>query len=434
MIALCVLLLPGLALGAQSPLQETSRNRVIYPESGNVALISYYATLTVRGSTSVNAYLTLSNTGDTPVGIDIGMPYPLDHNYQVDNAQAWCEGQALTTRRLTRDPDGPAGMPEKWYGWELEFAPGQTRVLAVSYSTDTKIEPDGTRSVTFPLYYLRAFAGQTGYVQVVADMDYYPPYVYDPSPTPMPQQVDSAGSLTWTFPDGEVPDEIVLRFKPTAQVIERYLEQRDQDAEVAEILSLYEKSQYVEASDRIDGYLAAHDGYEYKNALLTVKSLCLQKLMRLDEAMDLLNYLAPDPGFGDMNASFQNRIIYETAWIMGATEESPEEILEYLTARRDQVDTGTFFGQWMDQEIWRLTPRPTPVPEPTSAPAAVTAPETPQKGDWFGTFTEQTVKIGSLAIPLLYLLGGGIVLVIVVLLVVIIRSSGRRRRGRYRFR
>ena len=432
-IALCLILLPGMALGAHSPLAEVSRNSVTYPDGVPVKLVSYYATLTVRGSTSVNATLTLESRSDTAVEIYVGTPYPLDNGYQVDGPQAWCEGQRLSMRRMKKDSEAGEGMPEDWYGWKLAFSPRQIRELVISFTTDTKIEPDGTRCVIYPLHYLRNFAEGTGYVQLVADMDYGPPYIYDPAPAPYPRQVES-GSLIWSFSDGDYPDQIVLKFKPTVQVIERYLQNNaDGDSDIGLILSVFDLGQYAEAIDLIDAYLTDHGDYTYKNALLTVKSICLQKLMRLDEALDLNTLLLSDPGFGDMNPVFQNRIIYENAWIMGAQEREQGEILEYLSAQQEIVDEDSLFGQWLDQRIWSLSPRPTPTPEPTPAPAAAIAEEEETGGNWIDSLLDKDVNIGSAEIPLLYI-AGGFLLVLIILVIIIVRRKSRGRRGHYYYR
>ena len=431
-IALCLILLPGMALGAQSPLTEVSRNRVIYPEGQSVKLVSYHATLTVRGSTSVNASLILENRSDTPVEIYVGTPYPMDSGYQVDRPQAWCEGQGLPLRRMTKDAEAGEGMPGDWYGWRLAFAPKQIRELIISFTTDTKIEPDGTRSVVYPLHYLRNFAEGTDYVQVIADMDYAPPYIYDPAPSPRPHQVES-GSLTWSFSDGDYPEQIVLKYKPTVQVIERYLQNNaGGDSDIGLILSVFDLGQYQETIDLIDTYVAAHDAH--KNALLTLKSICLQKLMRLPEVLDLNNLLLSDPGFGDMNPFFQNRIIYENAWIMGVRQKSQGELLEYLTAQQESVDENSLFGQWLSQEIWNLTPRPTPTPAPTPAPSAAPDQETEADGDWFDSLQQEDVSIGSLEIPLIYLIGGGLLVLVILLVIILIRRKGRGRRNHYYYR
>lgn len=431
-IALCLILLPSLALGAQSPLEEVSRNRVVYSKGNTVKLVSYYATLTVRGSTSVNATLTLKNRSDEAVEFYIGTPSPMDSGYQVDNPQAWCEGQSLPLKQIKKDSAASEGMPEDWYGWRLAFAPKQVRELIISFSTDTKIEPDGTRCVIYPLHYLRNFAEETDYVQVVADMDYAPPYIYNPTPSPTPRQVES-GSLTWSYAGADYPDQIVLKFKPIIPVIERYLQDKaGGDSDIGLILSVFDLGQYQETIDLIDTHIADHD--DYKNALLTLKSICLQKMMRLDEALDLNNLLLSDPGFGDMNPVFQNRIIYENAWIMGAREEEQSEILEYLAAQQETVDEDSLFGQWLGQEIWTLSPRPTPAPEPTPQPAAAPAEEEKTSGGrWFESIMEKTVTIVSLKIPLLYLIGGGL-LVIIILVIIIVRRKGRGRRTHYYYR
>jgi hypothetical protein len=430
-LALCLILLPGPALGAQSPLEEVSRNRVVYPEDSAVKLVSYYATLTVRGSTSVNAVLTLENRLDTPVEIYVGTPYPMDNGYQVDRPQAWCEGQSLPLHTRKKAADAGEGMPEDWYGWKLAFAPKQTRVLTVAFSTDTKIESDGTRCVIFPLHYLRKFAEGTDYIQVVADMDYSPPYIYDPAPVPLPQQIESGG-LIWSFPDGKYPDQIVLRFKPTAQVIERYLGNltaEDNDAKL--ILSAYKLGQYREAADLIDAYLDAHS--EHTNAMLTLKSICLQKLMRLDEALAINEKLLADPGFEGMNTCFQNRIIYENAWMYSALEKEPAEILEYLTAQQGMVDEDSLFAQWLDQEIWRLTPRPTPTPEPVAEPADA-PPAQPEKEGILESLLKETVTVLSFDIPIVYLIGGGVLVILVLIIVIAASSRKKNRRGRYYYR
>ena len=432
-IALCLILLPGLALGAQSPLEEVSRNRVMYSEGNPVKLISYYATLTVRGSTSVNATLTLKNRSDEAVEFYIGTPYPMDSGYQVDRPQAWCEGQELPLKRLKKASDAGDGMPEDWYGWKLAFAPKQVREIIISFSTDTKIEPDGTRCVIYPLHYLRDFAEETDYVQVVADMDYAPPYIYDPAPSPAPRQVES-GSLTWSYAGADYPDQIVLKFKPTIQVIERYLQDNaGGDNDIALILSVFDLGQYQETIDLINAYLDEHGDFAYKNALLTLKSICLQKLMRLSEALDLNTLLLADPGFTGMNDYFQNRIIYENAWIMDAQEKGQGEILEYLTAQREIVDGDSLFGRWLSQEIWRLSPRPPPTPEPTPEPPAAPDEEDEPSGNWLDSLLDQDVSIGSMEIPLLYLAGGGL-LILIILMIVILRRKGRGRRSHYYYR
>ena len=429
-MAFCLILLPAAAWGAQSPLAEVSRNRVTYLNEKSVKLVSYYATLTVRGSTSVNATLTLENRVDAAVEIYVGTPYPMDNGYQVDRPQAWCEGQSLPLKRMKKDAEAGEGMPEDWYGWKLAFGPKQVRELTISYSTDTKIEPDGTRCVIFPLHYLRHFAEATDYVQVVADMDYAPPYIYDPSPSPFPQQTESGG-LIWSYADGDYPEQIVLRFKPTVQVLERYFQNTaGGDSDIGLILSVFDLGQYAETIDLIDAY--THDHQEHKNALLTLKSICLQKLMDLDEALDLNALLLSDPGFGEMNPYFQNRIIYENAWIMDTQGAGQDELLDYLTAQREIVHEDSLFGRWLEQEIWRLTPRPNPPPEPTPEPAAAPA-EQDVSEDWFDSLQEKDVSIGSLDIPLLYLIGGGL-LVVIILALVLLRRKGRGRRGHYYYR
>jgi len=433
MVALCLILMPSLALGAQSPLTEISRNRVSFAEGNTVKLVSYYATLTVRGSTSVNATLTLENRSDEAAEIYVGTPYPMDNGYQVDRPQAWCEGQSLPLRRMKKAPEAGEGMPGDWYGWKLAFAGKQVREMTITFTTDTKIEPDGTRCVIYPLHYLRSFAEATDYVQVVADMDYTPPYVYDPDPDPIPGQVES-GSLIWSYADGDYPDQIVLKFKPIVQVIERYLQDSaGTDSDIGLILSVFDQGQYQEAIDGIDAYLSDHGTVSYKNALLTLKSICLQKLMRLDEALDLNNLLLTDLGFGDMNTVFQNRIIYENAWIMDAQGKGREAVREYLTAQQDMVEKDSLFGQWLSQEIWTLSPRPTPTPEPTPQPAAAPAEEEERTGNWIDTIQEREVSIGSMRIPLLYLVGGGL-LVLIILVILLLRRKGRSRRGHYYYR
>ncbi|NLO81975.1 MAG: hypothetical protein GX094_02820 [Clostridiales bacterium] len=435
MVLMFVFASPAYAI--QLPL-ELSRRRVSLTQADNITLVSFHVNLRVRiGFTSVNTSMVIRNDGLSETNLLIGVPSQLDSVVTVKQSSVIIEGKTQKLTVLRSAPNSESTdtfMPPTWSTLSIKLGPGESKVIESSYTMDNKIGEIGQQTVYFPLSMLNFWEIPIKYLQVVADLDFYPPYVFEPNPSLLPLKYEGGGRLLWQLTDVKEPQDLVIYFTPVEACVANYLNQEaNNNREIKNIVALYQNKDYDTVIDEITNYLTENPDTELKTELEYVKALCHLALYQPGMALDIFDRIENNPGFNNhsqLSNIVRNKIIYDKVFLLGLKGDD-QEVLEYLKQIQPTVKNNVIFSDWIKEEIVRLTPPP-PENEPTETPSVPEQPETEEEQQP-ATDTGKAVEYVQLFgydVPVELLFIGFIVLIIIIY---IIRSSRRRRRNKYLF-
>ncbi len=419
------------AFAMQVPLQRSGRSA--FPaQDDNITLVSYLANLRVRtGFTSVNATMVIRNDSLSQVELLMGIPTQLDDIVTVNQISVMVEGssQKLSIVRGKENPEqSHLYSPPKWHTFTLVLAPGETKVVDYAFSMDNKSDELGCRTIYFPLHYLKTWKGPIKYLQIIADLDFYPPYVFEPDPSIIPDEYEGGGRLLWRFTDVREPSELSLYFRPVEIAIVNYLKlTAPKDAQLDNILNLYEKRSFDSAIQSITDFIDANPSYEYKTELEFIKALSYLELFQPGMALEIFNRIEQQPGFGSqLHYTIGNKIIYDKISLLKLMDRE-EEIIEYIEHIKPSVKNNTVFANWLEDELQRLSPPPDPVPqEPVpEQPDTDEDQNEPLEDD---NKTIKNVNIFGYDVPVEILFAA---IILIVVIIYTIRSKRRKRRKRF---
>lgn len=417
----------------QLPL-ELSARRATFSPVNNITLVSFHANLRIRtGFTSVNTSMIIRNDGLSDANILVGVPSQMDSIVTVKQISVVIEGKAqkFVTRRSVEHPDYPdIFMPPRWSTFSIKLGPGESKVIESAYTIDNKIGEFGEQTIYFPLSYLKFWGIPINYLQIVADLDFYPPYVFEPNPSIMPLKYEGGGRLLWQLTDVKEPQDIVIHFNPVEISIVNYLKQQTSgNKAVNSILALFEGKDYDTAINEITDFLASNPDFELKTELEYIKALCHLALFQPGMALDIFNRIENNPGFGSqLSNAVRNKIIYDKVFLLGLRD-NDEEILEYLKQVQPTLKNNIIFSNWVGDEIDCLTPPPV-IEEPVETPDEPEQPEPEEERKTNSIKTIESIEIFGYDVPLEILVIGILALIIIIY---IIRSRKRKKRRRYLF-
>jgi len=415
----------------QVPLQVSNRNA--YPiKDDNITLISFQASLRVRPAfTSVDTSMVIRNDSTSEANIVMGIPSKYDVIVTIKQPSVIVEGQKqkLTTLRASQNAETPdIFSPPNWSTYTLKLAPGQTKVIKSTFTMDNKFDQSGLRIIYLPLSYLNVWKGSINYMQIVADLDFYPPYVFEPNPSTIPTEYDTGGRLVWRFLDVKQPENLLLYFYPVEMAVANYLKQNAQNnSDITNIVSLYEKADYDNAIASIVNFLEANPSFPLNTELKYLKALCHMELYQPGMALEIFNNIENSPGFGEQLSNVvRNKIIYDKTFLLKLRGKE-DEVLEYLKQVRPSLKNNAVFIRWVEDEIKRLSPPPPPPEEPDET--INEQPEPQQQDTLNNSKTIKYINIFGYDVPVEFIFTG-IILIIVIL---IINFKRRKRKKRYLF-
>lgn len=366
-IFLCMFIFDIPAYAIQVPV-EISRKRAYPVQSDNITLVSFQATLKAQPNfTVINTSMVIRNDGPAEANITLGIPSKYDDIVTVKQLSVVVEGQnqKLTTLRASQNPElGDIFSPPNWSTFAVKLAPGQSKVIKSSFTIDNKFNQDQLRIVYVPLKLLNLWKGPINYIRVVADLDVYPPYVFEPNPSTFPSEYDGGGKLIWHFLDVRQAEDFQLYFYPVELAVASYLKQKAQDnPDVINIVNLYEKMNYDDAITLIDKFLEANPAFELNNELKYLKALCHMGLYQPGIALEIFDQLESSPVFEEpLSNVVRNKIIYDRISLMKLMGRE-QEILDYLKEVQPTLKNNAIFIKWVEDEIKRLSPLPPPSEE-----------------------------------------------------------------------
>lgn len=420
------------AFAMQVPLQRSGRS--VFPaQDDNITLVSCLANLRVRtGFTSVNATMVIRNDSLSQVELLMGIPTQFDDIVTLNQVSVIVEGDSQKLRIL-RGMENPEQShlysPPKWHTFTLVLAPGETKVVDYAFSMDNKSDDLGFRTVYFPLNYLKTWKGPIKYLQIIADLDFYPPYVFEPDPSIIPDEYEGGGRLLWKFTDVREPSELSLYFRPVEIAVVNYLKlTAPKDANLDNILNLYEKRSFDSAIQAITDFLDDNPSYEYRTELEFVKALSYLELFQPGMALEVFNRIEEQPGFGtQMHHTVRNKIIYDKISLLKLMG-SEEEIIEYIEHIKPSVKNNTVFANWLEDELERLSPPLSSIPEEPVPEQPSTDTDDTQKEPLEDNKTIQNVNIFGYDVPVEILFAAIILLVVIIYT---IRSKRRKKKRRF---
>lgn len=375
LLILIISLTPMVSLAAQSPLVTKNKN-VYVPDETDVELISYNVFIRIRtGVSFANAYLVVKNPDiDDPVTFKMGMPVQLDNVSKVRDLSVTADGDLLKVIQrssLKKPPTEKKVDVKRWYVWDVSLDPGESKVLECSFSFDNKLEPSGTELISYPLDFLEHWSGKIQSIQIVTDLDFYGPYVFDPISPVSPNQYDDVGRLTYRWDSYQsAPSTFELSFNPMDTVITKYIEsESDSNKEIRSILEAYRNKSYFKAISLIHDFLAASEDVVLLSELKYLEALCYQNLSETDKALNLFDQLEPNPGFGEsLSDVIKNKIIYDKTTIYKNQVDGDKKAFDYLTSLGEPNTHNRVFSLWLDKEVSLLTPPPIMEEEPAEEP------------------------------------------------------------------
>lgn len=433
LITLLLLLLPIQAAALQTPLESASRSTVAVNEKTELTLISYSAYLRVRpGFTTVSASMVLYNPTDSEISVILGLPTQLEGTLRkISDLSATLEGQRpriSILRDAGREVLTLREIPRQWHTHSLRIGARENKVVDVSFTMDNTRERNGTEVVLMPLDFLAPWKGPIRSIQVTADLDFHPSYVFEPNPNIPPAAYDEAGRLTWRFQNVTTPQDIRFFFRLIDQIALTYIQDTVSDRTVDRILSDYQMKKYDDVISAIKLYLEEHTDTPIRRELKFLQALSHQSLYQMPQALALMEELESDPGFGEAGSTMRNRIIYDRIQAMKNTEaEEDYQLYFYLQSVRNTIRGNNTFAAWINEEYSRLSPPPTPEPPPAT-PEPVPEPMAPETSERLIKY----VEVGTLKLPVEFIfLGGGVILILILL---VTRRKKRRKNQGYLFR
>lgn len=437
-LILVFLIAPVKSYAMHAPLELKGKS-VYLLDNNDIALVSYLAFLRVRtGFTSINTSIVVKNQNNQePASAFMGIPTALDSATNIRDLSVIIGGKAVKyyeRNTLRNENNGTPTNINKWYVWEISLEPGESKVIECTFSIDNKTDLDGTKTIDFPVRLLEGWAGKIENVQIIADLDFYPPYVFEPNPSIIPTEYDRDGRLTWRFSNVDsFSSNLNIYFRPIENIVVDYINNRlPSNKEVNTILDLYKSKNYYNAIQQIDQLLSSGSDSEISSILSELKflqALCYQELHQLDKALAKFNEIEDNLGFGEtISNTIRNKILYDKAMILKSLNSDNEKILAYLKEIKPTIKNNNIFLLWLEDEIKRLTPTPLETEEPEEN-------EEPALNEEAQTSTEEkdikvidSIDILGYEIPIEMLLG---VILLVIIILLITRSSRRKRRTRY---
>lgn len=423
----------------QAPL-ESKGSSVYLSDNSDVSLVSYLAFLRVRtGFTSVNTSMVLKNQNtEEPVTFLMGIPTQLDSVTSIRDLSVVSNNQKIKyyqKQNLQDLSNQNSTNINKWYVWEITLEPNENRVIECAFSMDNKTDLDGTKNVDIPLRLLESWAGEIGNVQIIADLDFYPPYVFEPNPSIIPLEYDNDGRLTWRFKDiNSFASDLNVFFRPIENIVINYLKNKmPSNKDILTILDLFESKNYHKTIQEINEVLS--QSYETESEVTSIstelefiQALCYEKLYQLDKALEIFNKIENSPGFGEIiSNTIRNKIIYDKTLILKDFYNDEEKALTYLEEVKNSIKNNEVFLIWVNDEIKQLTPEPPEPEEIEEEPVLDNQEETPNDNNQ-NIKTVDSVDIFGYKLSIELFLGAIILIIIIIL---IIRSNIRKRRKRY---
>lgn len=437
LLILWIICIPVTAYAGHAPLKLTPQSAAYITDETEVSLISYMAYLKVRGNFSfINTEMVIKNQSTSKIDIIMGIPAYFDSASRVDSLTVTIHNKKVNfwSPNGTSNPNNPdsADSPDKWHVWKVTMEPNETKVVQCEFTISNGLYNNGTKKVLFPLRFLKSWNGPINHIQIVMDLDFHPPYVFDPNPSVAPAQYEKSGHLTWKFYDVEDPQDIIMYFRPIDEIVLKFLGSL-QNSEIDNITNFYTNNYLDQTITAIDEFLAANPQFSHRAELDFLQALTCQKAFDINKAFQIMDRLELNwkdrPCFGDVSNTIRNKIIYDKTSILEATHGS-EKALEYLQNIRPDIQGSELFVKWADDEIKRLTPAPPPQeeenPDTQGDTEGETNPDDPQNQD---TPLMESVDIFGYSIPVEYVVLAVLAL-IVILYLLSKRKSRRRRRDR----
>lgn len=434
-LILLFLITPVKSFAMHAPL-ETKGKSVYLLDSNDISLVSYLAFLRVRtGFSSINTSLVIKNqSAQEPATALMGIPTALDSVTTIRDLSVIIDGKTVKFyERNTLQNNGTPTNINKWYVWEVSLEAGESKVIECAFTIDNKTDLDGTKTIDFPVRLLEGWAGKIENVQIIADLDFYPPYVFEPNSSIIPMEYDRDGRLTWRFRDvNTFASNLNIYFRPIENIVIDYINNKlPSHKEINTALELYKSKNYYGAIQQIDQLLSSGQDSEISSVLSELKflqALCYQELYQLDKALELFNQIEDNLGFGDtLSNTIRNKILYDKAMILKSLNDD-EKVLDYLNEIKPTIKNNEVFLLWLDDEIKRLTPAPPEVEEVEEDQDAAENEETETSKEDRNIKIIDSIDILGYEVPIEILLG---VILLVIIILFIIRSKGRKRRNRY---
>ena len=440
LLVIIITLIPVVSQAAHAPLVVRNK-RVYIPDESNVELVSYNVFIRIRtGISYATTSLVLKNQDmEESNTFRMGMPVQFDSVSRVRDLSVSSDGDTIkaTQRSTLKNPPTEKKVDvSKWYVWDISLEPGESKVVECSFTFDNKLELDGTEVISYPLELLEHWAGRAQSIQIVADLDFYGPYVFDPISPVTPIQYDDGGRLTYRWDSYQsAPSTFELSFKPIDNVITKYIEsESESNKEIKSILQAYKDKSYFKTITLIHEFLANAEDVLLLPELKYLEALCYQNLSEMDKALNLFDQLESDPGFGDsLSTVIINKIIYEKTNIYKKQANGDKKALEYLTSLGDIEPNNYVFSLWLEKEISILTP-PTEVEQ-----SQVEEPETTEEKEVENPKEEKPKVIDKIVIGdyELYieevLIIALIIIIIIFIIVTIVKRKRRRRSSIFRY-
>lgn len=428
--------IPVVSFAAPVPL-EAQGKRVYVTDQSQVELVSYNIFFRIRtGFTSVNTSMVVKNLDlEQPATFKIGMPVQLDSISKIKDLSVISEGKSIkvTQRSTAKNPPTDKEINiNNWYVWDIALEAGESKVVEASFSIDNKLELDGTEVITFPLPLLENWPNKIKNIQIIADTDFYGPYAFDPAPSIRPNHYHDGGRLTFKLDNQNSKlTDFQLSFKPMDAVITKYIESAfESDNDVKNIIQSFRNGSYHQTLSLIHEYLTSADSNGVIPELKYLEAICYQNLHDIEKALNLLNQLEPNPGFGEsLSSTIRNKIIYDKTAILKNQTDGDQKALDYLNSIKDSVDDNSVFYMWLESEIALLTP-PIVVEEPIKENVSENEEENPQEEIDDKSETIGKITIGEHEFYIEELIIGALAIIIILLIIIsMIRRRRRRRRS-----
>lgn len=414
---------------------EVSRRRAYPIQSDNITLVSFQATLKVQPNfTDVDISMVIRNDGSSEANITIGIPSKYDDIVTVKQPAVTVEdqNQKLTTIRSAQNLEMPdMFLPPNWSIFTVKLAPGQSKVIKSTFTIDNRYDQTELRTIYFPLRFLNLWKKPLNYIQVTVDLDFYPPYVFEPNPPIPPSEYDTGSRLVWRFLDVKQAEDLHIHFYPVELAVASYLKQKAQgNPDVINIVNLYEKMDYDDAISSIAKFLEANPSFELNKELKYLKALCHIELFQPGIALEIFNQLETSPGFEEpLSNVIRNKIIYDKVYLLKLMGKE-QEILDYLKEIQPSLKNNGIFIKWVENEIKRLSPPPPPPEEKNETNEPIDEQNQSQNNIKVQDYDIKYIHILGYDIPVELAFIGILILIV---LIYIIRKRKKRRKKRYIF-
>ncbi|MGI6707135.1 MAG: hypothetical protein ACOX6S_13230 [Clostridia bacterium] len=394
-------------------------------EEKAVSLISYKSHVRwYYSQPAVNITMILENQdSEKKASLLMGIPKLPYKTMEISKPSVLIDGENadVSTRKAKETKDDTEDPYLTWYTWPITIEQEEAIVVKCVYTIYPSLFADRSWAFKLPMELLEYWQGPVGEAVVSVETPY--PYAFDPAPNPLPTRILTEGRMEWRYEKQENFPAVIISTKDSEDIAVQYLKKQN-SAELKEIGDLYGKGLLTSLLEKAEAYIENGETSEGINEVKYVLARAYALLNRKQKTLDLYGEIESDPGFGENNAFFKDKIAYDQFHLLQQLEgeKAAEDFLLSITS------SSPVFQAWIEGKS-PADQSETPPPEPTEKPSKIEEEKESDKK------LIKNVTIWGLTIPveILFLLSLIFIVIVFISAILGIKNYVFNRKKRYRY-